>query len=395
MIIRHAWFGLLLGLLLAGCGGSSPPSEAPVGVSVTAGDGRAEVRFTQEPGLQYWVFYAPGDTVAFPESTSTLGYRSVRGASSPLVVTGIANGIRHAFIVGASRDGSKVGPTSAPITAVPRPAGDVWSAVSPVPAARLNAILFDGTRFVGVGAGGAILTSDNGLVWTAAASGTTSDLHAIAFVSSRYIAVGAGGTIVTSLDRATWTARASGTTQTLRAVAGLGGTAVAVGDGGSLTLSPDGTVWTPFASGTAQSLLAIGGNTQRLVAVGAGGAMVSAIAGSLGSWQPVASGTTADLRGIAVSSARFIAVGDAGTVVGSTDGLAWSSFASPATAALRGVVWGSRFVASAADGSVLLSDDGLTWRRAVTGSTDALGGLAFGLGRYLVTGSAGGLLVSF
>jgi hypothetical protein len=52
-------------------------------------------------------------------------------------------------------------------------------------------------------------------------------------------------------------------------------------------------------------------------------------------------------------------------------------------------------VASAADGSVLLSDDGLTWRRAVTGSTDALGGLAFGLGRYLVTGSAGGLLVSF
>lgn len=389
MRILSACFGLLLAALVAGCGGSSPPDVAPVGVTVSAGDGRAEVRFVQEPGLQYWVFYAPGDTVSFPESMNNPGYRSVRSASSPALITGLVNGQQYAFAVGASRDGSKVGPTSVAVTATARPAGEAWSAASLPSGVRLHAVYFDGTRFLGVGAAGAILISEDGQTWTAAVSGTTSDLHAISFVNARYIAVGAGGTVLTSLDRISWTARVSTTTETLRAVGGLGNVAVAVGDKGTLIVSPDTSVWAPLASGTQSALLAIGGTADRLLIAGADGLLLTHSSRDLATWQPLATGTNAALRGVAASVSRFVAVGDGGTVITSVDGLSWSPVVLAPGAALQAITWGSRFVAVAADGGALLSDDGQSWRRVATGATGSLLGVAFGLGRYLAPGADG------
>ena len=61
-----------------------------------------------------------------------------------------------------------------------------------------------------VGAGGAILSSADGLSWTSVASGTTASLAAVTF-ASQFVAVGASGTVLTSLDGTTWLKPASNT----------------------------------------------------------------------------------------------------------------------------------------------------------------------------------------
>ena len=170
-----AWFAVLITLLLSACGGSPSVPGVPTGVSVTAGDSRAVVSFTQEAGLEYWVFYAPGDTVSFPGSMQVDGYRSVRLAKSPQAITGLTNGTQYAFIVAASNSGSKAGPTSAAVAVTPRPAGSTWSAGTATGTVTLNALVFDGTRFVAVGDAGTILVSADAVTWTPATSGTSAE----------------------------------------------------------------------------------------------------------------------------------------------------------------------------------------------------------------------------
>ena len=206
-----AWFAVLITLALSACGGSPSVPDVPAGVSVAPGDGRAVITFTQQPGLEYWVFYAPGDTVSFPGSMQVSGYRSVRLATSPLAVTGLTNDTQYAFIVAASSNGSKAGPTSAPLTTTPRAAGDTWVAGASTGAATLNAVVFDGTRFVAVGDAGTIVVSTDLVTWTPAVSGTTARLLAITYAGGRYVAVGEGGTVLVSVDRVTWSAAGSGT----------------------------------------------------------------------------------------------------------------------------------------------------------------------------------------
>lgn len=74
-------------------------------------------------------------------------------------------------------------------------------------------------RFIVVGTGGAIKTSDDGDVWTERQSGVADALRGIAAGESGFVAVGDNGTVLTSSDGEAWTQEESGTTDSLITVA--------------------------------------------------------------------------------------------------------------------------------------------------------------------------------
>jgi hypothetical protein len=84
----------------------------------------------------------------------------------------------------------------------------------PVPISRpLNDVIYANGRFVAVGDGGVIATSEDGLVWSQRSGQVNGNgsLRAITFGGGMYVAVGDWGTILTSPDGLRWTQRDSGT----------------------------------------------------------------------------------------------------------------------------------------------------------------------------------------
>ncbi|WOO43334.1 hypothetical protein [Rubellicoccus peritrichatus] len=68
---------------------------------------------------------------------------------------------------------------------------DSWSFANPViDGTTVNDMLFAGGRFVAVGDGGLLLTSEDGQVWAEVDSGTTNNLNAVSYGSNTYIVVG-------------------------------------------------------------------------------------------------------------------------------------------------------------------------------------------------------------
>ncbi len=101
---------------------------------------------------------------------------------------------------------------------------------------------------------GRVFTSDDLLAWEEKASETTSDLLAIANNGFRFVAVGIGGSIQTSQLGENWTTATSPTALTLRGITWTGSEFVVVGDDGTLLTSPDGTVWTQGNTGVSHDL---------------------------------------------------------------------------------------------------------------------------------------------
>ena len=185
------------------------------------------------------------------------------------------------------------------------------------------------TLNVAVGASGTIITSPLGSTlgstWTAvSSSGTTQDLYGVAYGLingiGTWIGVGAGGTIVRSTDGVTWVAVTSGINAHLRGVAYGYSTAtglpvwVAVGDAGTVISSADGSTWTTKtlsgATGTTGNLNAVTYGTQ-FVMVGDSGQMFYGTDGQ--TWTAVTGVTTVNLYAVARGLYSYVAVGAAGS----------------------------------------------------------------------------------
>lgn len=165
--------------------------------------------------------------------------------------------------------------------------GTSWIAGTSNTTSDLYAATFGVDRYVAVGAGGTIISTLDGTNWTAQSSGTAADLRGVAFgaiastaadgttvATNTFVAVGAGGIVLTSNDGVTWTSRGTIAAGDLMAVV-FGGQFVAAGKGGSLHTSPDGITWTARSSGTAQDLRAVARDRLGYVAVGEAGTNVS------------------------------------------------------------------------------------------------------------------------
>jgi hypothetical protein len=161
-----------------------------------------------------------------------------------------------------------------------------WTAAASGTTSDLYAGIPGATRYVVVGAGGKIVTTADGALWETAPSGVTNDLRGVAFaavatvtdgqttVTNQYVAVGAGGMILTSNDGLAWTVQPSPTTADLASVV-YGTQFVAVGKGGGIYTSPDGKVWTARTSGTTNDLTTVVRTLSGYTAFGAAGTNVS------------------------------------------------------------------------------------------------------------------------
>jgi len=205
-----------------------------------------------------------------------------------------------------------------------------------------------GDRFLGVGRGGSVLTSQDGTVgtWTPGSTGTNVDLWGVAYANGQFVAVGENGTILVSPDGMAWGTRNSGRSEALRGVAYGNGQLVVVGGSGTILTSQDAATWTARNSGT-----------------------------------------TEDLYGVAYGAGQFVAVGGGYTILTSPDGVVWTKRASGGGAGLTftSVAYGGgRFVAVGNVGAISSSQDGVVWRRERSGTLDFLTDVAYGGGRFIV-----------
>lgn len=150
----------------------------------------------------------------------------------------------------------------------------------------LHAAALGTIRYVVVGAGGTIVTTTDGANWATTPSGVTNDLRGAAFaaiatvtegetiVTNQYVAVGAGGMILTSNDGLAWTVQPSPTTADLQSVI-YGTQFVAVGKGGGIFTSPDGKAWTARTSGTTNDLTTVVRTLSGYSAFGAAGTNIT------------------------------------------------------------------------------------------------------------------------
>ena len=356
MLKLSLWRGiaaLLLPLLVSACGGGSSAPPPTGGITVVSGNGQAFVSWTADPGVDYWVVYAPTSSVASGQaltgSSVHLWANNGTAVTSPLQITGLTNGTSYSFAINGRVSGG-VGGAFSPVQATtPRPAGANWIAGTGTAATSdLHGLAFGTSSadslnyYLAVGDNGAmykgldgVAQSLNGYSWTAITAPVTSpfptvNYKAAIYMFSRYIAVGDGGvggganSIVSGTDLATWTAAAwaSGTSApsgAINALASNGSALVAVGNGGAVYYTGDGITWAAANTlPTTANLYGVAYSpyTAMWIAVGAGGALLTSTDAI--TWTAGNSGvaSTIALRGVAATTGNVVvAVGDNGTII--------------------------------------------------------------------------------
>lgn len=420
--LRRVLGPALLALLVASCGGRGSSAPPPAGgITVTPGDGQVVVSWTPDPGVEYWLFSAPTTSISTDNLSNTPGLRGYTNVSSPYVLSGLVNGQTYSFTLNGRYDGGPGGSGTPSVSAVPRSAGDAWTAGGAMGAADMRGVTYGGAStssaiYLAVGAGGAMYQSSDkvtsaSLNWTQiAGSGITANLNAAIYTLSRYLVLGDGGAAYYSSDAVTWLPATSNTTENFNAVASSGSRVVAVGNNGTIRYSFDGVTWSAAsvpAGLTGTHLYGVSYTATGLwLAVGAGGTLLTSSDGY--SWSAVASGTTADLRGAAYRAlttttittgsttttttvaAAYVVVGAGGVVLSSTDGSSWTARSSGTTADLQMVTPQlTRFLAVGTGGAVLTSPDGLTWTARTSGTAAALYGVVNAQAQYVAVGAGG------
>ena len=270
-----------------------------------------------------------------------------------------------------------------------------WEWRHPLPqGSHVNDVIWDGSRFVGVGDRQAVVASGDGITWARLGSPASPYQEGVAFNGTRYVAVGAtvgGQPVIYSNDAVTWT-RSTFSTSALESVIWTGTQFVAVGVSGATAASADGITWTPSSAGTS-TLYDVAFNGAQYIAVGSGGVIFTSSNGT--SWAAQTSGTSNSLRGAAWAATQWVVVGDSGTVRTSPDGVTWSAQVSGTSNQLLGVGWtGSRIIAVGNSGKIVTSTDGSTWTASAAVTSNKLRQVRNGGGTVVATGDYGSLLSS-
>ena len=139
-----------------------------------------------------------------------------------------------------------------------------------------NDLYWDGAKFVAVGNNGMISTSADASdgSWIDQNSTITQHLKAVTKSDTRYVVVGAGGTILTSdNDGVTWIAQTSGITVSLNGITWTGSQFVAVGDSGHILTSDNGESWLDTTH-SAVSLNSVSSHNSDIMIVGDNGTVI-------------------------------------------------------------------------------------------------------------------------
>lgn len=255
---------------------------------------------------------------------------------------------------------------------------------------RRTGAVWDGSRFVSIDSKGRVFTSADGVSWGSStivpAGGISRVYNDIAWSGSRYIVVGTGQ-IVTSTDAATWTtAFQSGDF----VAATWNGTEFAAITSGTISRSTDGTSWpltgTAIASSGSLNDLATSGS--RYVAVGRSGNAYYSDNGT--AWTTRNAGTASNLRSVVWTGSQFVAVGDSGAVFTSPDGDAWTNRSIAGGPTFNAVAFvDNQLIAVGNGGRIYVSPDGVAWTEETSGTTLNLHAVAGTAARKIAIGDTG------
>lgn len=324
--------------------------------------------------------------VDIPAATkSTLSLAHVQGCDAGIYTVMVTNGA-----------GNRLSNPAALTVQLPTDSGKPWDRLGAVPSKNgLCEIASDGRRFVLTGAGGTLLSSDDGVSWTVrAAAGGTQPLSGVTWKNGLFVAVG-GEMLLTSVDGLSWISRPSGLT-TLHKVAGGAGQLVAVGYYGLIATSTDGTTWVQQATKTQMHFRSVAWNGSQFVALGWGVVMTSPDGIH---WTERFPGTRAFLESVVWGDGRFVAVGYDdnfhGVVLTSADGVSWTNRSPGSASMLSAVTWtGGRFVAVGGNGLVLSSSNGEAWTTSYTGTPHQLECVTSARGLLVAGGEHGTIYTS-
>lgn len=283
-------------------------------------------------------------------------------------------------------------------------------------AIKLNDIIWDGTRFIGLDPWDDIHVSSDGTGWSrigGAAMGT--NLNALASSGSVLVAVGDEGTIMTSSDLSTWSTYTTGNAgDWFVDVIWGGGQFVAVGGSGIIFTSPDGITWTERYNTWGPNFRSIAWSGSRYVAANntwnSPGSFTSTdgITWTQNTDQLLDSVTWSDSLNLFVGiqyyesytspdgltwtqaghipaltwlpesliwdGTQFLVTSEPGYIAASPDAQEWSIRSIGPD--LKSVIWsGSEFIAVGSNGIIMRSPDGISWTYEDLRWTGAVGTL--------------------
>ena len=272
-----------------------------------------------------------------------------------------------------------------------------WSPHTLALSRRFISVAHDGVRYCAVGSNGAFASSTDGVTWTqqsGPSGGGYSFWSAISYGEGLFTAVNYDGDIASSTDCSSWTERYSESSQTLYDVLYGGSRFVAVGssweNGASTSLvlvSDDGQSWSRTSSGLPAGdsfLNTVGYGNGRFVAVGtkdeySAPLLVTSADGVQWVERPSpfdanywGSGYTEELYSITYGNGLFVAVGD--RLWTSPDGLSWT-LRSQYLGAYDVAFSGDRFVTVGYYSGITVSTDGMNWTTNATPSTHSVSGV--------------------
>lgn len=217
---------------------------------------------------------------------------------------------------------------------------------------------------------------------------TYNRLHALGFGNGRFLGAGAGGVIVTSENGIAWDARDSAVTQTLYGVAYVTADIwIAVGQQGKIIRTTDGGVtWVEISHAGGSSYNAVAYGNGLLVAVGESEVLVSSDQGL--TWTVYTPPVSADLTGVVYGPDGFYIVGEESTILFTTDGTSFEAKSSPSVAEFRAITWtGGLLVVVGDDGATLTSLDGDLWNAQDSGIEEGnFLGIGYGDNRLVTVG---------
>ena len=398
-------------ILISACGGSGSSAPPPTGgITVTPGNESATITWASEPGVKYWIFYAPlsgkWTSVTTDNWINIKKGKAVIDATSPYVVANLDNGLTYSFTVNGRRGDGPGGPGSPSVSAVPRAPGATWQSLVGLGSNSSRGITY-GTNssdlkayYLAVGDAGSAYHSKDGVTWSGIDALIGMNLAAATYSSSGFVVAGPGGLIRYSANLIVWTPAASGTSQNLNAIASNGPLAIAVGDNGTMLKSSNGVTWSPVTLPTTNHLYGITSSAAGLwTAVGGGGTVLTSSDGA--NWSMGASGTTANLRAVSIRSLTdgkhlIVATGDSGTIVTSKDSAkTWDAQVSGTTANLLAVhATTNQIFATGSGGTIVSSGDGKLWTNQNSGTTADLYAVIGGLSQCLAVGKGGTALLA-
>ena len=366
-----------------------PQTFIPKGLRLAVNGNQIELNWNPLNGAQSYAVYW-NQTGAVTSADNRVDVAAATSFSH----LGLTTGTAYYYRVAASENGVE-GELSVQVSATLTPIGWVW--VNPLPQGNdINDMIWDGSRFVGVGNNGTVITSADGLSWNVLASGSSANLEAIVWNGSQYITVGANGAILSSTNAQRWLAISTTYTGSLTDILWDGTRFVAVGNAPDGVLSStDGIAWTISNTTFAGTTSAISWNGSQYLILSSDGFSASWVYSSSNGlvWTQTYIGPNGT-NDLVWNNNLYVIVG-AGVIITSPDGSNWGIQDDGGyTNSLYSVNWANNQFVATGINTLFSSVDGISWTRlTIDTTTQALFRVA-GNGTSLVGAGGAGTLLS-